>query len=181
MANGRSKGRRVDPGRDGGGFVALPWAVLDCPAYAALGHPAKALLIELARQLGTDNNGQLLATYARLSPRGWKSHDVIDRALRELVAVGFVYRTVEGRRPNRASWFAVTWYALSPHSDYDAGAEAGFVRGAYRNGNSPTPPAGADENTRPNPSRGVRKATIAPSGGVERPSTTPSNGAMHAT
>ena len=36
MANGRNKLRRGDAGRDAGGFVALPWAVLDSPAYAQL-------------------------------------------------------------------------------------------------------------------------------------------------
>ena len=46
MANGRNKLRRGDAGRDAGGFVALPWAVLDSPAYSGLSHPAKALLLE---------------------------------------------------------------------------------------------------------------------------------------
>ena len=49
MANGRNKLRRVDTSRDAGGFVALPWSVLDCPAYAGLSHPARALLLEIAQ------------------------------------------------------------------------------------------------------------------------------------
>jgi hypothetical protein len=48
MANGRNKGIKGDTGRDSGGFVALPWAVLDCIAYARLSHPARALLMEVA-------------------------------------------------------------------------------------------------------------------------------------
>jgi hypothetical protein len=54
-------------GRDSGGFVALPWAVLDCPAYKALSHPARALLMEVARQYVRDNNGRLLLSGAYLA------------------------------------------------------------------------------------------------------------------
>lgn len=126
--------------------MALPWSVLDCPAWAALSHPARSLLLELARQYVRDTNGRLLLSDAYLSERGWKSHDVITRAVRELIAAGFVHQTVQGRRPNRASWYAVTWYVLDRHPDYDAGAAASFERGAYR-----------------------KNASLAPSGGVERP------------
>ncbi len=112
MANGRNKTGKVDTGRDSGGFVALPWSVMDCPAYARLSHPAKALLLEVARQWVRDNNGRLLASGAYLAKRGWKSADVITRAKRELIAAGFLFETVMGHRPNKASWYAVTWRAL---------------------------------------------------------------------
>src|SRR5450830_1193283 len=123
MANGRNKLRRVDTSRDAGGFVALPWSVLDCHAYAALSHPARALLLEIAR---------LLASAGHLEARGWKSRDVITRAKRELMDAGFIFETVKGQRPNRASWYAVTWMTLDRHPDFDAGALEGFQRGAYR-------------------------------------------------
>lgn len=132
MANGRNKLRRVDTGRDAGGFVALPWSVLDCPAYAGLSHPARALLLEFARQLGKDNNGRLLASRAYLTGRGWKSADVIQRAKIELLAAAFIFETVKGQRPNRASWYAVTWRVLDRHPGYDAGTVEGFQRGGYR-------------------------------------------------
>lgn len=132
MANGRNKLRRVDTSRDAGGFVALPWSVLDCPAYAALSHPARALLLEIARQLVRDNNGRLLASASHLEARGWRSRDVITRAKRELLEAGFIFETVKGQRPNRASWYAVTWMTLDRHPDFDAGALECFQRGAYR-------------------------------------------------
>ena len=69
MANGRNKLRRGDAGRDAGGFVALPWSVLDSPAYSGLSHPAKALLLEFARQFVRDNNGRLLCSMTYLGPR----------------------------------------------------------------------------------------------------------------
>ena len=70
MANGRNKLRRGDAGRDAGGFVALPWAVLDSPAYAQLSMHARALLLEVARQFTRDNNGWLLLSRAYMAGRG---------------------------------------------------------------------------------------------------------------
>lgn len=110
----------------------MPWSVLDCAAYVALSHPAKALLLEFARQLGKDNNGRLLASRSYLLGRGWKSADVIQRAKTELLAAEFIFETVKGQRPNRASWYAVTWRVLDRNEEYDAGTFEGFRRGAYR-------------------------------------------------
>ena len=166
MANGRGNGRKGDSGRDSGGFAAVPWSVLDSPAYARLSHPAKALLMEFARQFVRDNNGRLLCSMAHLGPRGWRSNDVITRAARELVAAGFVHQTVQGQRPNKASWYAVTWRTLDRHPGYDLGAAESFERGSYRKNALLTPPPG------------VGKPSIAPSPGVERPLTAPSPGAM---
>ena len=86
MAYGRHLKRRgyaID--RDQGGFIALPWSVLDCPAYARLSHPAKALLLEVARQFVKDNNGRLLISRAYMAKRGWKSSDTITNAKRQLL------------------------------------------------------------------------------------------------
>ena len=166
MANGRGNGRKGDSGRDSGGFAAVPWSVLDSPAYARLSHPAKALLMEFARQFVRDNNGRLLCSMAHLGPRGWRSNDVITRATRELVAAGFVHQTVQGQRPNKASWYAVTWRTLDRHPGYDLGAAESFERGSYRKNAPLTPPPG------------VAKPSIAPSPGVELPLTAPSPGAM---
>ena len=77
MANGRNRGRGSGGTRDPGGFIALPWSVLDSAAYNNLSHPARSLLLEFARQYVRDNNGRLLASAAHLSKRGWKSSYVI--------------------------------------------------------------------------------------------------------
>lgn len=160
MANGRS-GKRRDTQRDGTAFVALPTLVLDSAAYLSLGHPAKALLVELARQLGRDNNGRLLATTKVLESRGWRSNDVVTRALRELIDAGLIHQTVKGQRPHRASWFAVTWYALANLRGYDAGAAIAFQRGAYL-----TRTIAHRKIEGLTPFGGVEKPTIAPSPGV---------------
>jgi len=169
MANGRNQGRnKGNTGRDAGGVVALPWSVLDCPAYATLGYPARALLLELARQFVRDNNGRLLASRAYLASRGWKSADVIDRAKRELLAAGFIFETVKGHRPNKASWYAVTWQTLDRHPGYDPGAAGAFEKGAYRQ-NAALNPSGGTERLRIAPAGGTEKAVPVPSGGTIRP------------
>lgn len=174
MSNGRNKNRKgKDTSRDPGGFVALPWSVLDCPAYALLSHPARSLLWEFARQYVRDNNGRLLASGAYLEKRGWKSSDVIVRAKRELQEAGFIHETVMGYRPNKASWYAVTWCSLDRLPGYDAGAAEAFRRGAYQQ-NTPL------KNASLTPSHGVERASIAPSRGVDRMPPTPSRGAISA-
>ncbi len=172
MANGRSKGNKGDSGRMGAGFVALPWIVLDCPAYANLSHPARSLLTEIARQFVRDNNGRLLASAAYLAKRGWHSSDVIVRAKRELIESGFIHELVKGHRPNKASWYAITWQRLDRIPGYDVGAAECFERGAFQK-HQPTKKSLT-------PSHGVARALIAPSHGVGDGAATPSHGAIKA-
>jgi hypothetical protein len=171
MANGRNGKRKGDTGREGGGFVALPWSVLDCPAYAGLSHTARSLLMEFARQFVRDNNGRLLASRAYLAERGWKSADVIQRAKDELLAAGFIFETVKGQRPNKASWYAVTWRILDPNPGYDHGVTATFERGAYRR----TAPL---KNAVLSPSDGTGKGPIVPSHGTGKAASVPSHGTI---
>ena len=161
MANKRNP-KKGDSGRDSGGFMAVPWAVVDCPAFQALSHPAKALLFEFARQFVRDNNGRLLASRAYLSKRGWGSADVIQRAKTELITAGFVHETVKGHRPNKAGWYAVTWRALDRIPGYDSGAAETFERGAYRK-NTPLIPPHGTERKRTVPPHGAIRPTFAPS------------------
>lgn len=161
--------KKCDKGRDAGGFAAIPWTVLDAPAYARLSHPAKCLLLEFARQFVRDNNGKLLCSMAHLRPRGWKSADVVHRAKSELLEAGFIFETCKGQRPNRASWYAITWRTLDRHHGYDYGAVESFERGAYR------------KNASLSPSPGIERAPIVPSPGIEKAPPIPSPGAMKAT
>jgi len=117
--------------RDAGGFVALPWQVIDSPAYQGLSAYGKALLIDIARQYNLSNNGALRCGRAYMQPRGWNSMDTLTKAKRELLDAGLIHETVKGARPNKASWYAVTWCALDKLDGLDAGAAAAFERGAY--------------------------------------------------
>jgi hypothetical protein len=118
--------------RDPGRFVALPCSVLDSAAYQALSYAAKALSLEVARQYHSDDNGRMLPSFRHLKPRGWPSPEVIQRAKRELLDAELIFETVKGARPNKASWYAVTWQILDRHPGYDPGTEAAFQRGAYK-------------------------------------------------
>lgn len=171
MANGRNSSRRGDAGRDSGGFVALPWSVLDSPSYASLSMHARALLLEVARQFVRDNNGRLLLSRAYLAPRGWKSVDMLTKAKRELLEGGFIFQTVMGHRPNKASWYAVTWRALDKLPGYDAGAEKCFERGAYQK-DQPL------QNASLRPSRGTATVPIAPPHGTGATPVVPPHGAV---
>lgn len=155
--------------RDGGGFVALPWSVLDCGAYRALSHPAKSLLIEFARQYVRDNNGRLLASTKFLKNRGWNSADVIHRAKLELLEAGLIYETVKGHRPNKASWYAITWQNLDKDSRYDAGAWEGWkhARSGYKN-TSLIPPNGI-KRYQIGPANGIKDVNPIPLGGTIKP------------
>jgi hypothetical protein len=164
----RRTSRWVDSSRDKGGFIALPHSVVDSAAFQRLSHPAKSLLIELARQHLGDNNGRLLASRSHLATRGWKSSDVISRAKRELQASGFIHETVKGYRPNRASWYALTWYPLPAHPKYDYEAAATFVRSAY-NRNAPLIPAAGQLKGVTAPRAGPGLSTAAPRRGPQKP------------
>ena len=171
MANARNRGRKGDSGRDSGGFVALPWSVLDCPAYARLSMHARALLLEVARQFVRDNNGRLLLSRAYMATRGWKSMDMLNKCKAELIETGFIFQTVQGHRPNKASWYAVTWRALDKLSGYDAGAELCFERGAYQK-------AAPLKNASLRPPHGTASPAIAPPHGTEQLPTVPPHGAI---
>ena len=183
MANGRNKLRRGDAGRDAGGFVALPWAVLDSPAYLSLSMHARALLLEVARQFTRDNNGWLLLSRAHMAGRGWNSSDMLTKAKRELLDAGFIFETVKGQRPNKAARYAVTWRALDRHPGYDVGSMEGFQRGAYRL-KEPVqiaplvPPHGTEKNASLVPSHGTLDRSIAPPHGTEKASPVPPHGAI---
>lgn len=69
----RDRKKSARASRDVGGFAAIPWSVLDSHAYQTLSHPAKALLMEIARQYHGNDNGRMITTLAYLKPRGWTS------------------------------------------------------------------------------------------------------------
>lgn len=194
-----AKKSRVDESREPGRYIALTASVLTSQAYISLSHVAKALLIEVAMQRTGGDNGRLLLSMRHLVSRGWHSADVVTRAKRELIDAGLIYQTVQGHRPNKASWFAVTWYTLDKLPGYDAGAVEGFRRGMY-NTFEPSTPAptrealfdkwrghgvtgqkkAAPKINMLTPSHGIEGATIAPSHGIESKPVAPSHGTMRA-
>lgn len=166
---GRDKNRKGQSGRDPGGFLALPWSVVDSRAYTHLSAHARALLIEVGRQYVRDNNGRLLLSRAYMAKRGWKSSDTLSKAKRELLEGGFIHETVKGHRPNKASWYAITWQVLDRHPDYDPGAVETFERSAYRR-NAPM------KNANLGPRNGTEVTAIAPPHGTGKRLPVPRHG-----
>lgn len=118
-----------------GRFTAVPHRVINSANYKSLSHTAARLLWDIAAQCHIDDNGRLLAGWAKMSARGWKSADTLHRARIELVSAGFLFQTVQGHRPNKASWYALTWFPLAKLNGYDAGTEYNFRRWAFENSN----------------------------------------------
>ena len=149
--------------RDGDRYLALPHVVIDSPSYRALGYPARALLIDVARQYTGSNNGRLVACAKYLKPLGWNSNDTVTRALGELKESGLLIETRMGMRPNRAAWFALGWYQLDavPGMDIDPRT---YRTGAYKI--AALIPRGGVERVRTVPAGGVRASAVAPFAGA---------------
>lgn len=73
---------------------------------------ARALLLEVARQFVRDNKGRLLLSRAYMEGRSWVSADMLSKAKREFLEGRFIHKTVKGHRPNKASWYAITWQTM---------------------------------------------------------------------
>jgi hypothetical protein len=147
-----------------GRFVALPFDVLDSKAYVSLSANARALLFEAARAAQSGPmNGRVCLSKAKMAPRGWTSSDMLHKAKRELMAVGLLHEVTKGKRPNKASGYAVTWRSL----DHGADAQGSdFRRGAYQS--FARPPGGPEG------------PAVGPPHGLERPAPRPSHGPMRA-
>jgi len=165
---GKDRRKRAQNERDGTRFLAIPHIVLQSPGWRAAGHTARSLLLDIATQHTGSNNGRLVATGAYLGPLGWRSHDTVTRALRELQACGLLLETRKGARPNRPAWFALTWHALGNADGLE------IDRGLYRRGGYLVP----EKNAALTPSDGIAALAIAPSHGVVVPLPIPSDGAM---
>ena len=110
MAKGYKQGKRK---QGGGQFAAFPLQMLKHPSFAALSPRAKALLFPLASQYNGRNNGDLCASFSVMRPHGWTSNDQLQKGLRELQDTGFLIQTRQGRRPNVASLYALSWRPIN--------------------------------------------------------------------
>jgi hypothetical protein len=157
---------------DGRTFVRLPMVVLESAGYRLAGHPARALLIDIAMQYTGHNNGKLTACAKYLKAKGWRSNDTIVRARRELLDCGLLIETRKGARPNRAAWYALPWLDLDQGEGLDIDPKF-YRRGAYKTP-EPLPP----KNASLAPRGGAVSGPIAPSGGVGASIVAPAGGAI---
>lgn len=128
----RLKNKKYKADRDGEQFLALPQVVLKSEAFKSLRGLELKLLMDIAMQLNSTNNGRLSASYSYLSKeRGWTSKDRLRAALDKLEERKLIFCTRRGGFPNKAAWYAVTWTSLHHHSEMDCG-EQSLPRGDYK-------------------------------------------------
>lgn len=93
-------------------YAAVPHRVIDSPAFADLTASSVQALLILARQLTKNNNGLLQATRSYMKQRGLGSEHTIQRAIADLIAHGFLFRTKSGAYGQGAAKYAVTWLPI---------------------------------------------------------------------
>lgn len=118
--------------RDGSGYVAIPFVVLNGAAYLGLNAYARMLLLDIAAQYRGNNNGDLCAPWKYMHPRGWKSESTLDKAKKALLESGLICETRKGARPNKCSLYGLTWFALDDCGGKLEISAQTFPRGAYR-------------------------------------------------
>jgi len=125
--------KQVREKRDSGPVVVIPHCVLNSEAYITLSSNAIRLLFDIAQQYNKWNNGALLASFRYMSEkRGWKSADMLSKAKAELLERDLLIQTVQGQRPNKASWYAMGWWELDKIIGLEI-SEKNFPRSSYRN------------------------------------------------
>jgi len=98
--------------RPAGRFIQLPCCVLNSKAFLGLSMHGRSLLIDMVVQYQGNNNGDLSATWRLMKARGWRSQDTLHKAKKELLASGLIVETRVGARPNKASLYAMTFWAI---------------------------------------------------------------------
>jgi hypothetical protein len=126
--------------------IWLPLDMLQGAAYASLSFSAKSLLLDLAAQLRSaygqiNNNGDLTTALKTMSKRGWKDGKTIRKAAELLESAGLIVKTRQGRLPNKANLYALTWLPLNESPKLDITAK-GYPLYAYRRIEKVTKPIG---------------------------------------
>ncbi len=106
----KSKGRAIS-----GGFIALPHALYDHPAFRELSGTSLKVMLGLARQYRGKNNGDLSASHTQAVRWGVASKTSLTKALKQLLALGLIIRTREGIFINpggRCALFALAWLPI---------------------------------------------------------------------
>lgn len=129
----KKKSSTIKEKRDGrgGAVMVIPHCVLNSAAYMSLSGVAVKLLWDIAMQYNIYNNGALLASWRHMSEkRGWTSSDALSKAKAELLEHDLLEQTVQGRLPNKASWYGLTWLALDNIKGLEIATQS-WPRGAY--------------------------------------------------
>lgn len=98
-------------------FAGFPFAMLESSNYSRLTAFGKALLLDLRSQFKGSQNGNIDATWSRLSQQNcWRSKGTLNWAIQELLHYGFITRTQKGKRlggTHFPSLYALTWEPIN--------------------------------------------------------------------
>ncbi|HWT17357.1 MAG TPA: hypothetical protein VN280_00440 [Variovorax sp.] len=169
-------------------FLAIPHYILDSPEWAALPGNSLKMLLDLASQYRGINNGNLEATWERLSARGWASKETVQTALTRLEADGWIFKTRQGGRDKRCSLYAVTWWSIDADGDRHSWPNERVARHSWRTSTTPkigaetetkiastSPNLGAEKNARKNTSSTPKIVPVCPENRGSEPGHRPEN------
>lgn len=121
MARGRGVTRdgksKKDPGLDGG-FVALPYTILDQDKFRDLSSAAKVIVLAITRLLNKKNNGRI-AFSERAGEKWGLSAKTTRRALREAEDAGFIVKTRAASFTSKGlatEWF-IPWRKMADNAE----------------------------------------------------------------
>ena len=161
-----------------GGYSALPWAVMDSPAYIGASIAAKALLNELVRQHNGANNGRLHLTHSWLAGRGWPSKSIVEKARAELIERGLIIQTKQGGLFVGATWHALTWLPISNHVGLETAPNT-YHQGGWQF--CDLPPTARRKPPTKKDCQSVHRDSAVPYTGTVAPSAVPYTGTVEAT
>ena len=138
LSMGKNRFKEAQAKRERGGFVPLPFVVIRSHSFARLSAHAVKLLNDLLAQYKGDNNGNLCAAWTLMQPRGWKSKDTLNKALKELLAGEWLEVTRQGGR-HKATLYGLTFYAIDDCKGKLDVQPTGSPRGTWKK-NEPLPP-----------------------------------------
>lgn len=135
----KSKKEELAAKREAGGYAPLPFIVTRSREFAELSPIAVKMLIDLLAQYNGKNNGDLNATWKKMSGRGWKSKDTLYKALRELEEAQFILTTRPGGRNHKPTLYAVTFLAVDACGGKLTIKAPSDHRGAWKRYETPMP------------------------------------------
>jgi hypothetical protein len=114
-----------------GRYVPIPHSLLNCDAFQASDHMAKALLFELIAQHNGSNNGHIRLSRNWLAGRGWTSVSSIVTARDELLRNRLIVQTRHGGLRNGPHMYALSWLAITNFKGLDLAGPHEYHVGGY--------------------------------------------------
>ena len=95
-----------------GGYVKLPYSVVNSDIWSKLSAPGVKLLSDLLTQYNGNNNGMMSPCHTLMKKRGWASSSLY-RANSELQHKGFIVVTRQGMKiRGYPTLIAITWMGI---------------------------------------------------------------------